>query len=335
MRVSVIATVLNEGDSIRVLLNSLVEQTRSPDEIVIVDGGSSDNTVPIIESYRCQLPVRLLLEPGCNISQGRNRAIRAATGNVIASTDAGVRLEPDWLAQLVSPFDVSETPVGVVSGFFVADPETVFEIAMGAAVLPTVSEIDADKFLPSSRSVAYTRDAWELTGGYPEWLDYSEDLVFDLTLRELGVPFDWAPRAVVHFRPRGTMSSFFRQYYRYARGDGKADLWRRRHAVRYAAYFVALPGLVLLSLVNRLEWLLPLAAGVVAHCWTPWLRLRMMASELSAAQALHVALLVPLIRLVGDVAKMIGYPVGWMWRLRHWQSREIHWRSRIGSGPDD
>jgi hypothetical protein len=35
------------------------------------------------------------------------------------------------------------------------------------------------------------------------------------------------------------------------------------------------------------------------------------------AAKLYAIALVPLIRVVGDVAKMIGYPAGWMWRLRH------------------
>ncbi|MEO1443715.1 MAG: glycosyltransferase, partial [Chloroflexota bacterium] len=42
---SVIATVYNEGDAIHRLMQSLCKQTRPPDEIVIVDGGSTDNTV--------------------------------------------------------------------------------------------------------------------------------------------------------------------------------------------------------------------------------------------------------------------------------------------------
>ena len=36
--------------------------------------------------------------------------------------------------------------------------------------------------------------------------------------------------------------------------------------------------------------------------------------------------LVPVIRAVGDGAKMLGYPAGWVWRLRNWSRSEIHWR---------
>ena len=51
---------------------------------------------------------------------------------------------------------------------------------------PTRDEVDPATFLPSSRSVAFRKAAWAAVGGYPEWLDYCEDLVFDLSLRERG-----------------------------------------------------------------------------------------------------------------------------------------------------
>ena len=54
-----------------------------------------------------------------------------------------------------------------------------------------------------SRSVAFTKGAWRRAGGYPEWLDYCEDVVFDLKLRQKFGPFLFVPEAVVHFRPRG------------------------------------------------------------------------------------------------------------------------------------
>ena len=51
MKVSVIVPVRDEEDSIRELLDSLLAQTRPPDEIVITDGGSVDATPQIIEDY--------------------------------------------------------------------------------------------------------------------------------------------------------------------------------------------------------------------------------------------------------------------------------------------
>ena len=354
MRVSVICTVLNEGESIRRLMDSLVAQSRQPDEIVIVDGGSRDTTVTVIEEYGDRLPLRVLVEPGANISRGRNVAIGAATGDVIASVDAGVWLEPVWLAELVAPFESANQQISKsanqqvnnpaslrsgdyspqyatrntqsVAGFFVPDTRTAFEIAMGATVLPTVDEIKPDGFLPSSRSVAYTKTAWAAAGGYPEWIDYCEDLIFDLRLLDAVGPFAWAPKAVAHFRPRGSLKAFAKQYYRYARGDGKADLWRKRHLIRYATYLLALPGLLALSLFHSSGWWLVLLAGAMFYCASPYRRLRPRLAELPLGSQLHAILLVPVIRLIGDVAKMFGYPAGWIWRLRHWERPEIHWR---------
>ena len=324
LTVSVIATVYNEGENMRRLLNSLAAQTRLPDEIVICDGGSRDNTVAIIREYveNGQLPqLRLLVEPGANISRGRNVAIAAAHGPIIAATDAGVRLSPTWLAALVAPFaQEAETPIAV-AGFFRPDVDGPFQVAMGATVLPLLADINPHKFLPSSRSVAFTKTAWEKAGGYPEWLDYCEDLLFDFAINgqrpNQPTAFAWAPTALVYFRPRTDLASFWRQYYRYARGDGKANLWRKRHVVRYITYLVFVPALLGHGLwgffARWLGWL-GLAAGVVAYCWRPWQRVNVLGRRLSAGERGAAYLLVPIIRLVGDVAKMVGYPVGVRWR---------------------
>lgn len=330
MKVSVIATVLNEGPAICRLLDSLAAQTRKPDEVVIVDGGSTDGTLAILQTYTDQdhMAMRVLVEPGANISRGRNLAIAAASGDVIASTDAGVWLVPEWLAEIVTPFE-SEDPPQVVAGFFVPDPHSVFEIAMGATVLPIIDNIDSDRFLPSSRSIAFKRSAWEAIGGYPEWLDYCEDLIFDIRLRDLSQPFAFAPRAVAYFRPRGSLPGFFKQYYQYARGDGKADLWRKRHAIRYLTYLVAGPLLIVMGwLVSPYWWLAGIGLAAAGMFAMPYRRLLPMLRSLGWGERIQAILLVPVIRITGDVAKMLGYPVGWLWRARHLPRQpELRWRT--------
>ena len=323
MTISLIATVYNEGPAIRKLLDSVLAQTLQPDEIVICDGGSNDDTVAQIEAYADRLPLRVIVEPGANISRGRNVAIAAAKGDILALVDAGVRLEPTWLEDITGPLR-RNPDLQVVSGFFVADPETSFEVAMGATVLPDVEEIEPTNFLPSSRSLAMRKSAWEQVGGYPEWLDYCEDLVFDLDLRAEYRNFGWAPTAVVHFRPRSSLPSFFKQYYRYSRGDGKADLWRKRHAIRYGTYLIGGPLLLYLGKkISPIFWLLALL-GFGAYCLTPYRRLvqawrRPLADGrmLTMVGRAYTVVLVPLIRVTGDVAKMLGYPVGVWWRWKH------------------
>jgi glycosyltransferase involved in cell wall biosynthesis len=332
IKVSLIVTVKNEANAIQRLLDSISTQTRLPDEVVITDGGSTDSTVQLIEAWgkRQSFPVRVIVAPHTNISQGRNLAIREAHSDLIASTDAGVRLEPRWLEKLLEPLqrdkgqgtrDIDETSLVprpsspfVVSGFFVPDPHTVFELAMSATVLPALRDVDPRTFMPSSRSIAYTKAAWESVGGYPAWLDYSEDLVFDLALRKK-FEFAFAPAAIAHFRPRGTLRSFFKQYYMYARGDGKANLFFKRHLIRYATYFVATPLLIALSIIQSPLWLLALLAGFAAYQRTPYRRLAPYLSQLNVRDQLYAIALVPIIRITGDIAKLLGYPVGVWWRF--------------------
>lgn len=313
-KVSLITTVKNEADSIGRLLESLLAQSRKPEEVIIVDGGSTDGTVEVIRSYQGKLPLKLIISEGLNISQGRNEAIAQAQGEIIASTDAGVRLDPDWLKHLLLPFE-KDYYIDVVSGFFLPDPQSVFEIALGATVLPVLSEIEPHRFLPSSRSVAFRREAWREVGGYPGWLDYCEDLVFDFKLCHAGFKFLFAPQAVVYFRPRPHLAAFFRQYYRYARGDGKADLWRARHTIRYLSYFLA-PVLLALGFLRHPLWWGVLFLGAAICLWTPYKRLLPWLRTLSPFDKLKALLLVPLIRVTGDIAKMAGYPVGVIWRWR-------------------
>lgn len=319
MHVSLIATVLNEGEAIGRLMESLMGQSRQADEIVIVDGGSRDGTVEVIHRYADRLPVRVIVEPGANISRGRNIAIAAASGDIIAATDAGVRLTRDWLRELIAPFEADPNLIGV-AGFFLPDPHTVFEAAMGATVLPQRSEINPATFLPSSRSVAFKKMAWEAAGGYPEWLDYCEDLIFDLRVKALAGSFSFAPDALVYFRPRGSLRSFYKQYYLYARGDGKAGLWQKRHLIRYGTYLIGLPGIMLASaFLHPAFWIL-YAVGGLAYCKRPLQRLSaVMASapDRSAGAWFKAALLIPVIRVVGDVAKMAGYPAGLRWRQKN------------------
>ncbi|MBN1310476.1 MAG: glycosyltransferase [Anaerolineae bacterium] len=316
MKISLITTVLNEGDSLSLLLDSIAAQTRKPDEVVICDGGSTDNTLSVLERYERSLPLVVLREPGANISKGRNVAIRAASHAVIAATDAGVRLEPGWLEHIVAPLEANPG-VLTVAGFFHSDPQTPFEVALGATTLPELRDINPSTFMPSSRSVAFRKPAWEKVGGYPEWIDFCEDLIFDFRLAEMVGPFAFAPEAVAHFRPRRSLGAFYRQYKHYARGDGKSNLFLRRHLIRYLTYFVALPVIVLTGLFAGPWWWLALPAGGIYMVAVPYRRLVRQWGDLPLVGKMAAALWVPVVRMVGDIAKMIGYPEGVVWRASH------------------
>src|SRR5581483_4892712 len=137
MRCALIMTVKNEADSLPRLFETLALQTKQPDEIIIADGGSTDNTVTLLRAAAPRFALRVLECPGANISQGRNAAIRLTNADIIASMDAGVRLDPQWLEKITAPFSEANAP-DVVSGFFLPDPHGVFETALAATTLPAL-----------------------------------------------------------------------------------------------------------------------------------------------------------------------------------------------------
>ena len=338
-RVSLIFTVKDEEAALPALLTSLEEQEHLPDEIVIADGGSTDGTVPLLRAFAAarqrsvnpakslphtrygagsQSEVVLLELPGANIAEGRNAAIRAATGDLIAVTDAGVSLPRYWLAELVRPLE-DRPDVEMVGGYSRPDPQNRFEALLAAATLPLASEVREEAYLASSRSVAFRRELWEKTGGYPEWLDYCEDVIFDLECKRAGARVVFQPAASVRFRPRPHLRAFSLQYYRYARGDGKANLWPERHALRYTAY--ALGAILLWQGQRNPFWWGLLAVAAVAACRKPFLRVLTEPASREKQSLISSLIGVFCIRVVGDIAKMLGYPVGVWWRWRQLQKQ--------------
>jgi glycosyltransferase involved in cell wall biosynthesis len=322
--VSLILTVRNEETSLDALLHSLAAQTRHPEEVILVDGGSTDRTLEIAQTWRARLPLCIVNAPGATIAQGRNQALRRATGEIIAVTDAGVVLSPEWLEALTRPFarPKAQQP-DVVAGFFDARPESRFELFLGAATLPDVDEVRPERFLPSSRSLAFRRSLFAARMQYPEWLDYCEDLIFDLRLKRAGARFEFQPSAIAGFRPRATVGSYFRQYFRYARGDGKSGLFVRRHLLRYATYLLVLP---LLARRRDRTALALGAAGTVVYLRQPARRLLRRRDQLTLPDLMLGLFSLPFLRAVGDIAKMIGYPVGLIWRWRRYGPRKT-WRT--------
>lgn len=311
--VSLVCTVRNEADNIAALLDSMLAQTLAADEIVVNDCQSTDATAQIVQAYAARHPQIRLVRGGFNISSGRNNAVREARGAIIACTDAGLTLDCGWLEAITAPLRAGSADL--VGGFFVPAPQSLFELTLGAVNYPEAHEVDPARFLPFGQSMAFRKELWQTVGGFPEWASHCEDLVFDLAAEQAGFRRTFAPTALVHFRPRESVAAFARQYFLYARGDGRANLWPRRHLARYGAY----AGLAALLWVAwhrrwaRLPAALLIGVGAVGYTRAPYRRLWPRLRNYGPGQRLSALALVPLIRLTGDLAKMAGYPLG---RLR-------------------
>jgi glycosyltransferase involved in cell wall biosynthesis len=225
MKVAVVMTVRNDADGCAVTLASLLEQVRRPDEIVVVDGGSTDGTAQVLAAFAARFPqFRVIDAVGANIATGRNIGIRSTTSEVIALTDAGCRAEPHWLSSLIVPFE-ENVATQFVAGAYQIEAQSLLESVVGLATMRGQLEpVDPASFNPSARSMAFTKALWQRAGGFPEWLRYSEDTLFDLRLRALGAVPHFAPDAVVHWRPRSTLRQIARQFYNYGTGRGHTQI---------------------------------------------------------------------------------------------------------------
>ena len=237
IKVSLICTLKNEEASIKEFIDSLLSQSRPPDEIIIVDGGSTDKTAEVIQSYiENDAPIKLIIEDGANIAEGRNIAIKNAKYDIIASTDAGCRIDENWLQNLVRPFE-KDLNVDVVSGVYESFGETTFERCVAELTGGNVDAWTAENFLPSSRSIAFKKEAWKKVGGYPEFLYMAEDTVFDLNLKKDGCKFEIAKDAIVYWRMRPNFRDLIKQTYNYAKWDTIAGICGYTSRIKTIATF--------------------------------------------------------------------------------------------------
>lgn len=306
--ISLVCTVLNEKESIARWLQSIMAQTVLPGEIVIVDGGSTDGTWEWLESEKANNPLlRVFRDPG-TISHGRNRAIAEATGDSIAVTDAGCTYDPSWFAKLTAPLAAGtarSSATGFGPGLHRGDSPRM--IALASATTPAPYEFSRD-WLPSSRSVAFSKELCHTVGGYPEWLAYSEDLVFDLALQRK-TPFQYIREPLVFWRPRTTLGAYWRQLRQYAASQVYAGLFPVRHALRLFSFLVGS------WLLYQKHYLVVLVA-MLCYQYRYLRRAHTFAQSYTVSTKSATFILVPWVVLLGECAKLYGSLVGAGQRLR-------------------
>ena len=252
-RVTVVMTVLNEVDALKQVLDGLLGQTVLPQEILVVDGGSTDGTIEFLKSFDAgEVCLRCVQAPGANISEGRNLGIRQAGNEIIACIDAGSIPDQNWLEEISRPFENPE--ISVVGGWYRVESYTRLERVVGLLTMPGhLKPIDPCRFNPSARSVAFRVSAWKRAGGFPEWLYTAEDTLFDCKLRKNGEHFAFARDAIVRWRPRTSLPRVWKQFRNYARGEARigrgaetSRFWLRR----YSGGLVVMAVLLALSLLT-------------------------------------------------------------------------------------
>ncbi|HSD11224.1 MAG TPA: glycosyltransferase, partial [Candidatus Binatia bacterium] len=229
--ISIVIPVLNGQRTIGSCMTSIL-RTDYPAhrrEVIVVDNGSSDATRSILDRY----PVRVLSEPRRGPSIARNRGIEAATGEIVAFTDADCVASQGWLRELVRSF---ATGAAGVAGEILPFPPTTPAERYAARI----RHLSPERYLRRATfpfavtaNLSFRRDVFERTGGFDADSPRGGESTDFCTRfsRATGERLHYARLAVVFHRHRQTTWELFRQHWGYGRG----------HAYLYIKYRAETP----------------------------------------------------------------------------------------------
>lgn len=312
--ISVIVTVLNEEHNIIPLLRALAMQKYLPSEIIIADGGSTDETVKKIETFAgsqlgSKLTIKVLDTPG-NRSVGRNAAIAAARSKCVVITDAGCVPHPEWIQELVQTKD--EVGVSVVAGAALPFQESSFQRAAAPYFLLMPDRIDPKTFLPATRSMLLEKKVWRSIGKFDESLDHNEDYVFARQLRKHGVVPAYSEKAVVAWMPPKNLSQFAKTIFRFALGDLQAGIVRPKVLVLFLRYAVVV-GIAYVTYQTSPS-LAAVTLAVLGGMYSSWAIVKLL------RYAPNSWYYFPVLQFVADGAVMVGSIIGMLsWLHRRLQ----------------
>jgi GT2 family glycosyltransferase len=238
-RVSVVVCAYNAADTIDECLDSLSKLTYPDVEVIVVNDGSRDATASIARKYT---GMRVIDTPNEGLSAARNAGLAAATGEIVAYTDADARVDPDWLTYLVQPMLVSD--VAGSGGPNVVPPDDPWIAQCVARAPGGPSHVMLDdriaEHVPGC-NMAFRREALLSIDGFnPVYLRAGDDVDICWRLQARGFRIGFAPAALVWHHRRPSVKAYWHQQVGYGEGEawldahhpekflGRQMLWRGR-----------------------------------------------------------------------------------------------------------
>ena len=214
--VTVAIPVRNGATVIAEQLRALAAQDYAePWELVVVDNGSTDDTVAVVEASRESLPaLRIVPEPRPGIGPARNRALAEAAGDLLVICDADDVVQPGWLKAIVAAATTHDLVGGRCRAELISSPLVVaWRGELPADRLPRA--IDAHPFAPGGNCAVWV-DVARAIGGWDEtFVAGADDVDFSWRLARAGHRVGFAPDAVIAYRYRERLGPLVRQFFRY------------------------------------------------------------------------------------------------------------------------
>ena len=145
----------------------------------MIDNGSSDGTAALIQAR----PVTYLREAKRGVSNARNRGIAESRGEILSFVDADCLVEPQWLTELVRPFE--DPAVGSVGGDLQHAPPTTAAERQAARMLGNWQRFafTSNPAYPITANAAYRRDVLDRIGPFNPHMTRAQDVELGLRFR--------------------------------------------------------------------------------------------------------------------------------------------------------
>jgi glycosyltransferase involved in cell wall biosynthesis len=200
-QVSVIIPTYNSSRYLEQAIASVLDQTYTNFELIVVDDGSTDNTQEILQQYRDRLRCTSF-QNNQGISVARNRGIEIARGNLITFLDADNWLLPDALEAQVNYF-AKNSHVGMInSGFNIVNSQG--EILREVKLWLQHPNLNLETWLTLKPILANTmmlRREWlEWAGGFDTNFHYADDINLIFRLALMNCQAAWLPQITLCYR---------------------------------------------------------------------------------------------------------------------------------------
>lgn len=222
-RVSVVVCAYNAADTIGECLASLDRLDYPNYEVIVVNDGSKDGTGEIARTWWSTpgAAKRVIEVANGGLSLARNIGLEHATGEIVAYTDADVRVDPLWLAYLVQPFLTSDVVGSGGPNVVPPDDPAIAQCVARAPGGPAHVLLDdrLAEHVPGC-NMAFRRDALRAIGGFnPIYLRAGDDVDVCWRLQARGWKIGFAPAALVWHRHRSSVKAYWRQQVGYGEGE--------------------------------------------------------------------------------------------------------------------